>query len=158
MNGAVPLSQGVGEVMAPQTLLTAFVVSPGATISLDPGALHGRSEVERSIRLAPRREDLADARRYWFVWVAIELDGSGGLLCYKGVAVSELWVDEAKRVGYKALAGQVNRIAEALRGGVNLNALDHAGVELVRRQLVAVGSDLWRRSAQPLKAALGETP
>ena len=50
MTKAIPLSTGVGEMMAPQTLLTVLILSPLGEIKLDPGALHGRSEIESSLR------------------------------------------------------------------------------------------------------------
>ena len=140
--------------MAPQTLVTALICSPDGAVRLDPGALHGRSEIEGGLQLVTRREELSgDAQRHWVVWAAIELDAANQPLRYKGLAVSELWVDPARRLGYKSLAASVNRMAEAMRGGVNVQGLGAETRRLVKERLVAVGAPLWDRALEPLKRA-----
>ena len=151
---SIPLSAGLGEIMAPQTLLTVLIVSPDGTMTIDPGALHGRSEIERAIQFVQKREQLADAQAYWMIWVAVELDSANNPMRYKGLSISELWVDRAKQLGYKSLAEHVNRMSEALRGGLNLKSLDGKIRTRIREQLVSIGPHVWERTAPALKEAL----
>ncbi len=154
MTTPLTLKTGLGEIMAPQTLLTVFVLSPDGTITVDPGALHGRSELEASIRFAKRREELTEPQTYWLVWVAVELDAADSPRCFKGLAASELWVAASQHLGYKSLGEHVNRMSEALRGSVNVKILDARAIASIRQQLQALGAELWERSPQPLKEAL----
>ena len=150
----IPLTTGLGEVMAPGTLVTALIVSPDGTARSDQGALHGRSGLERSVRLVTARAELGRAERFRLVWVAVELDASNAPLRYKGLTACDLWVDRAGGLGYKSLAEHVNRMSEAMRGGLNLGGLEATARAAIRTQLVALGSEVWERSGQPLKEAL----
>ena len=150
----VPLSTGVGEVMAPQTLLTALILTPEGTITIEPGALHGRSGIGSAIQLTKQRDQLLNAETYWLVWVAVELDPSNQPVRYTGASVSELFVDQVNKIGYKVLAEHVNRMAEALRGGVNLKTLDGRSRALIREQLAALSPEVWQRSAPAFREAL----
>ena len=150
----VALSTGLGEVMAPQTLVTVLVLSPDGTITIEPGALHGRSAIESSLRLVQKPDQVPDATVWWMVWVAVELDAANTPVRYKGVAVSELWVDPSRQVGCKVLAESVNRMAEAMRGGVNLKTLDAKSRALLQQQLASLSPEAWERSAPSLKEAL----
>lgn len=149
----IPLSTGLGEIMAPQTLITALIFSPDGTVSVEPGALHGRSAVEQSVQFVTSRDELKNAQVHWVVWVAAELDAANQPLRYNGVAASELWIDPATKQGYKVLAESVNRMAEAMRGGVNLKTLDRSSRQLIKQQLVSLGPEVWERSAQTLQGA-----
>ena len=154
MNKPVQLSTGLGEIMAPQTLLTPLLLTPDGEITVEPGALHGRSGLEGTLQFVQKREELDDAKRYWLIWVATELDGANQPLRYKGLSVSELWVDPMKRLGYKSVAQSVNRMSEALRGGCNMNALNPSEIGLVAQQLKTLAAQVWERSDQPVKDAL----
>ena len=150
----VELSSGLGEVVAPHTLMMPLVMTPEGTLSVEPGALHGRSEVEGALRFAQKREEIAQAQRYWIVWVAVELDAANQPVRYKGIAVSELWVDPSTQRGYKSVAESVNRMAEAMRGGVNFKTMTSAEKTAVKQQLVALSSDAWGRATETLRRAL----
>ena len=151
----VPLSTSLGEVMAPQTLLTVLILSPDGTLTVDPGALHGRSEVESTLhKIIQAREPVPNTTVYWLIWVAVELDGSNTPIRYKGIAASELWIDHATKTGYKILAEHVNRMAEAMRGGVNLKTLDHRARLLIAKQLESLGAAAWGQSPSSLKEQL----
>ncbi len=154
MTKSVPLSSGLGEVVAPQTLMMPLVITPEGTISVEPGALHGRSELEGTLRFVQKREEITEAQRYWIIWVAVELDAANQPVRYKGVAVSELWVDPSKQLGYKSVAESVNRMAEAMRGGVNFKTITSAEKTVIKQQLISLSSETWERSSQPVKDAL----
>ncbi len=150
----IQLSSGVGEVMAPQTLVTALILSPDGTIKVDAGALHGRSEIEQTLRMASSRGEPTSAKIYWFLWLAVELDNANAPVRYKGLAASELFVDPSTGVGYKMLTEQVNRMAEAMRGGVNLKTIGAAERAVIRQYLMEFGSGVWEQSADAFKGAL----
>ena len=181
MERTVPLSTGFGEVMAPppdfgpkgrlsskgqpsadkagggvapQTLVTALIVSPDGRVTLDPGALHGRSELESGLEMMQKKELVEQGASFWIVWVAVELDPAQKPLRYKGLSVCEMLVNRERRAGYKSLAEHVNRMAEALRGGTNLITLSPQDRSLVKQQLMAMSLELWERSSDSLKAAL----
>ncbi len=154
MERHVNVSSGLGEVMAPQTLVTALIVSPDGTVKLDSGALHGRSELERDIEFVRQRDAVPNPQVYWVVWVAIELDASDHPVRYKGVSASELLIDPAQRVGYKSLAQSTNRITEAINGRANVTMLSPQLRAAVTQQLRTLGTQWWEPASMSLKHAL----
>jgi len=154
MERPIELSSGLGEIMAPQTLVTALLVSPEGEARIDPGVLHGRSELENRLRMVQKRELAGDAQAYWVVWVAVEMDGANQPLRYKGVSVAQLWVNQQQGTGYKSLAQQVNRMSEAMQGAINVSQLSAQVKQSVRQQLLSVNRDVWNRSTDSLKQAL----
>ncbi len=150
----IPLTVGLGEIVVPGTLLTALLLAPDGTIALDPGALHGRSELEQSVQIVPAFDQVLNAQVYWIVWVAVELDASETPVRYTGIAVSELWVDPVQKIGYKVLAEHVNRMAEASRGGLNLKTLGAHERALIAKQLASLSPAMWAQTADALKGAL----
>ena len=152
----IVLSTKLGEVMAPQTFVMALVVSPDGAIRIDPAALHGRSELEQSIRLVQRREEVLNPATAWFVWVAVELGASNNPVRYKGIAASEFFLNPQVGVGYKSLAEAVNRMDEAMRGGINLKTLGPTERTGIAEQLITLGSGLWEESESRFKKALQE--
>jgi len=140
--------------MAPQTLMTAFIVTPHGEVKLDVGALHGRSEIESQVELVRQKDQVTDGKTYGIVWVAVELDSANKPVRYKGLSVCELLVNQERRIGYKNLAEHVNRMAEAIRGGVNVGRLQPEARTAVKQQLVSIKSDLWERSSYSFKQAL----
>ena len=154
MTAGAPLAAGLGEAAAPGILLTALILSPDGTVVVDPGALHGRSELEQSLQIAPAFDQVTDAQVYRIVWVAVELDGTDAPVRYAGVSVSELWVDPVRKVGYKMLAEHVNRMTDAMRGGSSVHTLGAHERSLVAQQLASLSPALWERTADALKGAL----
>ena len=154
MERTIPLSTKVGEVMAPQTLVAALIVGPDGTVTLDPGVLHGRSEVERGIEFVKQRDQVAGGQPFAVVWVAIELDSSNQPVRYKGTAVSELTINPTARRGYKSVAEATNRIGEAVQGKVNVAKLKPEFRASVKQRLIALGQELWDRAPDSLKQGL----
>ncbi len=155
MTRTIPLSTAVGEVMAPQTLVTALVIGPDGSVRVDAGALHGRSEVEGQLTWVPQRAQLDGGQPCWVVWVAVELDQANAPVRYQGLSVSEWVVNLQKRIGYKSLADQVNRLSEAMRGGVNVSRLSPDARGAVKGQLASMAPEAWERSPASLREALG---
>ena len=154
MRQSIDLSKGLGEVMAPQTMVTALVATPDGRVWLDPGALHGRSRIEGEHEFVKSREAVGEGQACWVVWVAIELDASNQPVRLKGASVSEMLLNPATHIGYKSVAEGVNCMSEAMRGGVNVGRLPPSLHEPIARQLRAIGDELWARAPEALRAAL----
>lgn len=154
MAQSIPLSTNLGEVVAPQTLVTALTISLDGKVTADPGALHGRSELESQIEWVTQRELVGEGASCWIVWVAVELDAANNPVRLKGASACELWVNPQARRGYKSVAESVNRMSEAMRGGVNVSRLSPQARASVKQQLIAIGRELWERSAASLRQAL----
>jgi hypothetical protein len=154
MGQEIPLSKGMGEVMAPQTLVTALVIAPDGSIRLDSGALHGRSQIEGQVTMVSRQELAGESQPVLVVWVALELDGANRPVRYKGVSVCQILVNPKQQLGYKSLSEHVNRMGEAIRGDINIARLSPEQRRAVTQQLVALGEALWDASDPVLKQAL----
>lgn len=152
MSSTVDLSAGFGEVLAPQTLVGAFLVDPRGRVSLEPGLLHGRSTLEQQLSLV--KDKPASAAIYAIVWVAVELDGAGLPVRFKGAAVSEVLVDEERKTGFKSLAEQVNRMADAMTGRTKLDRVGAKARARIKEQLLSFGEPVWDRSPDAFKRAL----
>ena len=150
----INLSSGLGEVMAPQTLVTALVIGPDGAAEFDAGALHGRSRLEHGLQWAVAREQVPEPSSAWLVWVAIELDGANQPVRFKGLSVSHVLINPVQRLGYKSLADHVNRISEAVQGRVTLARLDPAAREQVPQQLRALSSRLWQAASPEFRNAV----
>ena len=150
----MPLHAGLGEVMAPQTLVTALTVDLQGRVRPDPGALHGRSELERELTWLKARDAVGPSESCWIVWTALELDASQQPIRYKGLTVCELLVNPVSRMAYKSLAEHINRMSEAMRGGVDASKLPAPIRAAIREQLAALVAGAWDRSSTELKAAL----
>ena len=153
----VPLSTGLGELMAPQTLVTALIVSPDGTATLDPGALHGRSRLEGQLRLVNKRQEVGQAESFWIAWVALELDEAKAPVRYLGISVSQLLVNHSEQLGYKSVAEQVNRMSESMRGEAKLAQLSRSQRIAVKEQLLAIGAPLWAEASDVFRKAV-ESP
>ena len=154
MEKPILLSSSAGEIVAPQTMATALIVSPDGSVTLDPGVLHGRSALETRLRMAARRDEVPSPQTYRIVWVTVELDASNQPVRFKGVSVGELLADAAQQVGFKSVAQQVNRMSEAIRGEVKVDTLTPQVRQSVKQQLMAMGQGIWDRSPDSLKQAL----
>lgn len=151
MEKPIALSSASGEIVAPQTLATALIVSPDGSITLDPGVLHGRSALEGRLRMVVKRAELANPQTHYVVWLAIELDASNQPVRYKGLSVAEILAD-SQGAGFKSVAQQVNRMSEAIRGEVKVDALSPEVKRAVQRQLAST-AEVWERSSDSLKQA-----
>jgi hypothetical protein len=121
------------------------VVMFGGRCSVDHGALHGRSRVERGHALgtgAPAGE------RAVFVWVAFR----GGE--FHGLTVSEARVDAARGSVFRDPVAQSNAMAAAARGTVDVLPLAAAERAALRAFLQSCEPVRWDRAARAFKEAL----
>lgn len=70
--------------------------------SVEVGAMHARSAVEKGIKFLPDRNEVPDAKLYWVVWVTIDRKEEGPY--YAGVTACEMTVNREIRRGYKSVA------------------------------------------------------
>ena len=154
MTTAVSLSTSLGEVMAPGILVMPLLLAPDGKVTVEPGALHGRSGIETQLERAASRDALKRVQRYWFIWVAVELDAKSNPVRYKGLSASEFFVDPLTKHSYKALAEQVNRISEAIGGHANLKTIEPAGKSAIREELVRLSRSVWDAATPTVKDAL----
>ena len=83
-----------------------------ATIEI--GAMHARSPLERGIRFLPTREESANGKAYWLVWVTIDYKKEGPF--YSGVTACEMVIDRSIRRGYKNFVDHMNRMDRSMKG------------------------------------------
>ena len=99
------------------------------------------------------QELVGQGQVHWVVWIAVEMDPANQLVRYKGVSVSEWLVNQETRVYYKSLAEAVNRMSEAMRGGVNVARLTPHARSAVKQQLISLGPELWDRTPSLIQEA-----
>ena len=153
MTGPISLSNNIGEVMAPGTMVTALTASSATDARLDPGALHGRSELEHRFAFGPKQA-VGEASSCWIVWIAIELDAANRPVRYKGASLCELLVNSQTKAAYKSMAEHVNRMSEAMRGEVRVERLPADIRRAVKEQLMTSGPELWQRAPDAFRAAM----
>ena len=155
MAQSIPLTTRMGEVMAPGVLVTSLMLAPDGTLTLDPAALHGRSALESQVtEWVRQRQQVGQGRRYWVIWVAIELDAEQRPARYVGLSLAELIVDLQRRMGYKSVAVYVNRMTEAMQGRVSLEPLSFLERQRLREELIRLDPEVWERSESRVKDAL----
>lgn len=133
--------------------LTAVVVDEEKAW-FDEAALHGRTAIEQQITTwFKSREEVPEGRTLYTVWVYIR-PASRGQFQYYGLVANEIVIDEARGVGCKNLADQVNRLEKAMKGQVDLSLLDADA----RRRLAAALEqypEVLANSRDEVKEALG---
>lgn len=123
------------------------VLVHGDQAVVDEAAMHGRSALEAGLHWVARREELpAAAERHWLVFVTI-IPAPGGER-YGGAVAAELWIDRAGGRGYKDLALQVNRMAEAMAGQVRLDGMTPAERRALGRALAALAPQAWAAAGE----------
>lgn len=133
--------------------LTAVVIDDEKAW-FDEAALHGRTAVEQQVTTWSRnRDEVPEGRTLYPVWVYIR-PASRGQFQYYGLVANEMVIDEERRIGYKNLADQVNRLEKAMKGHVDLSLLD----EGARQRLLAALQqypEVLANSRDEVKQALG---
>ncbi len=92
------------------------------TASVEIGAMHARSDVERGIKFTTDRADSEGGKPYWLVWVTIDHKEDGPY--YAGVTACEMVVNREKRRGYKILADHVNKMDKSMKRQIIVNHMD----------------------------------
>lgn len=122
--------------------------------SIEIGAMHARSDIERGIKFTTNREDSEGGKAYWLVWVTIDHKEDGPY--YAGVAACEMVVNREKRRGYKILADHVNKMDKSMKRHILVEHMDQPSKEILRDFLQSHNPEMWERSAEQLRQDLSE--
>jgi hypothetical protein len=122
-----------------------------ATIEI--GAMHARSDIERGIKFTTNREDSEGGKPYWLVWVTIDFKEEGPY--YAGVAACEMVVNREKRRGYKILADHVNRMDKSMKRHIIVDHMDDKSKRILVEFLSSHNKEMWDRSEPKLHIDLG---
>jgi hypothetical protein len=122
------------------------------TASIDMGALHARSEVEKRIKFTPDRDSVPNGKRYWLVWVTIDHGPQGPY--YAGVTSCEMIVDVEIRRGYKSLPEHVNLMDKSLKRKIVVNKMDDESKQVLAHFLKGHNIEMWQHSSQELHNGL----
>ena len=120
--------------------------------SVEIGAMHARSDIERGIKFTTNREDSEGGKPYWLVWVTIDHKEDGPY--YAGVAACEMVVNREKRRGYKILADHVNKMDKSMKRHILVEHMDQPSKVILRDFLQGHNPEMWERSAEQLRQDL----
>lgn len=143
--------RGFGQGTIDLSQLSSVIID-GDEAYLDLGALHAKSKVEKGIKFVPNKEEVADGRSCWIVWVAVDFKEEGKY--YAGVTSCEMLIDTEARKGWKILADHVNRMDYALKRRVMLDNLGEREKAELKKLLIDNDPGMWERSEPALKEAL----
>ncbi|MFJ6209317.1 YwhD family protein [Lysinibacillus sp. NPDC092081] len=122
------------------------------TASVEIGAMHARSDVERGIKFTTDRADSEGGKPYWLVWVTIDHKADGPY--YAGVTACEMVVNREKRRGYKILADHVNKMDKSMKRHIIVEHMDAPSKKVLSSFLEELNPDLWARSEEQLRQDL----
>lgn len=143
---------GIGSLSLENVSPVIIDVEEGvATIEI--GAMHARSAVERGIKFTLNREDSEGGKPYWLVWVTIDFKEDGAY--YAGVTACEMVVNREKRRGYKVLADHVNRMDKSMKRQVIVEHMDDKSKQILAEFLLSHNKEMWERSEPKLRIDLG---
>ena len=121
-----------------------------ATIEI--GAMHARSPLERGIKFFPTREESAGGKQYWLVWITIEYKEEGPF--YSGVTACEMIVNREIRRGYKNFVEHMNKLDRSMKGKIIVDEMDDVSKRVLVDFLKAHNEEFWDRSEPELHTAL----
>lgn len=120
---------------------------------VDMGAMHARSEIERRVKFIPNKDELANGKLYWIVWVNVEKNQSGAY--FSGVCGSEVRVDRSIKRAYKSMPQHVTHMEKSLKGKIMLEHMDDHSKKLLKDFLADFeGGSMWENSTDELKEVL----
>jgi hypothetical protein len=120
--------------------------------SVDVGAMHARSVVEKGIKFLPDRNEVPDAKLYWVVWVTIDRKEEGPY--YAGVTACEMTVNREIRRGYKLLPEHVNRLDKSIKRHIIVDHMDDKSKQILADYLKNHDAGMWERAEDQLKMDL----
>ncbi|MEK5330067.1 YwhD family protein [Lysinibacillus sp. FSL W8-0992] len=120
--------------------------------SVEVGAMHARSDIERGIKFTTDRADSEGGKPYWLIWVTIDHKADGPY--YAGVTACEMVVNREKRRGYKILADHVNKMDKSMKRQIIVDHMDEASKKVLASFLAELNPELWERSDNQLRQDL----
>ncbi|WP_068985250.1 MULTISPECIES: YwhD family protein [Lysinibacillus] len=142
---------GIGSLSLENVSPVIIDVEEG-TASVEVGAMHARSDVERGIKFTTDRADSEGGKPYWLVWVTIDHKADGPY--YAGVTACEMVVNREKRRGYKILADHVNKMDKSMKRHIIVEHMDAPSKKVLASFLAELNPDLWARSEDQLRQDL----
>ncbi|ODV54704.1 YwhD family protein [Lysinibacillus fusiformis] len=142
---------GIGSLSLENVSPVIIDVEEG-TASVEIGAMHARSDVERGIKFTTDRADSEGGKPYWLVWVTIDHKEDGPY--YAGITACEMIVNREKRRGYKILADHVNKMDKSMKRHINVEHMDTPSKKVLATFLEQLNPDLWERSSEQLRQDL----
>ena len=142
---------GIGSLSLENVSPVIIDVEEG-TASVEVGAMHARSDVERGIKFTTDRADSEGGKPYWLVWVTIDHKADGPY--YAGVTACEMVVNREKRRGYKILADHVNKMDKSMKRHIIVEHMDAPSKKVLASFLAELNPDLWARSENQLRQDL----
>ncbi|MEK3935845.1 YwhD family protein [Sporosarcina sp. FSL W7-1349] len=143
---------GVGALSLENVSPVIIDVEEG-TASIEIGAMHARSDIERGIKFTTDRADSEGGKPYWLVWVTIDFKEDGPY--YAGVTACEMIVNREKRRGYKILADHVNRMDKSMKRQIIVDQMDDESKKVLAEFLSIHNEEMWKRSEPKLHVDLG---
>ncbi|WP_080843798.1 YwhD family protein [Cytobacillus gottheilii] len=120
--------------------------------SIEIGAMHARSAVERGIKFLKTKEEVPNGKPYWLIWVTINRKEEGPY--FAGVTACEMTVDRSIRRGYKSLPEHVNRMDKSMKHHIIVDHMDTKSKEILAQFLKKHDEGMWERSSDQLKQDL----
>lgn len=142
---------GIGSLSLENVSPVIIDVEEG-TASVEIGAMHARSDVERGIKFTVDRADSEGGKPYWLVWVTIDHKEDGPY--YAGVTACEMVVNREKRRGYKILADHVNKMDKSMKRQIIVEHMDAQSKKVLATFLEQLNPELWKRSEEQLRQDL----
>lgn len=143
---------GVGALSLENVSPVIIDVEEG-TASIEIGAMHARSDIERGIKFTTNRADSEGGKPYWLVWVTIDFKEDGPY--YAGVTACEMIVNREKRRGYKILADHVNKMDKSMKRQIIVDQMDDDSKKVLAEFLSSHNEEMWKRSEPKLHVDLG---
>jgi len=136
--------------------LSVVMITPDH-ITVDNGAIHGKSRYERGIdfRTYTAADQVPNATRIAEVWVTLKRNEAGHM-GYNGVCAAEIYVNAEQKVGFKSMALLVNMMDRAVKGKIDLTHLQGDERQRLAAYMQELRPDLWDNASEDVKQALKE--
>lgn len=142
---------GVGTLSLDNVTPVIIDVDAGEA-SIEVGAMHARSPVEKGIKFLKSKEEVPNGKPYWLIWVTIDRKEGGAY--YAGVTACEMTADREIRRGYKSLPEHVNRMDKSIKRHIIVDHMDEKSKKVLADFLKNHDAGMWERSAERLKTDL----
>lgn len=122
------------------------------TASIEIGAMHARSDVEKGIKFLKDKTEVPNGKPYWLVWVTIDRKPVGPY--YAGVTACEMTVDRSIRRGYKSLPEHVNNLDKSIKRKIIVAHMDDKSKKILADFLKNHNEEFWNNSSEELRNGL----
>ncbi|WP_438314881.1 YwhD family protein [Sporosarcina sp. FA9] len=142
---------GIGSLSLENVSPVIIDVEEGVA-SIEIGAMHARSDLERGIKFLIDREQSAGGKPYWLVWVTIDFKEDGPY--YAGVTACEMVINRERRRGYKNFIEHMNNMDKSMKRHIIVEQMDDKSKHILADFLEGHNKELWDRSTPELRSSL----